>query len=78
MEGRNLSSQFGGQWWIYNIQRKDALDEFIKLYPGVPVTFAGGFSLGALNYGSDKVKITKEFGDFLISKIEGAVSGQSA
>ena len=78
MEGRNLSPQFGSQWWIHNIQRKDALSEFLELHPGVPATFAGGFSLGTLNYGGDKVKISKEFGDFLILKIEDAVGGKSA
>lgn len=78
MEGRNLSPQFGGQWWVHNIQRKDALYEFLEKHPGVAVTSAGGFSLGTLNYGGDKVKITKEFGDFLISKIEGAIGGKSA
>lgn len=77
MEGRNLSPQFGGEWWVHNIQRRDALNEFLTNYPGVPVTSAGGFTLGALNYGSDKIKITKEFGDFLISKIEGAISDKS-
>jgi PLD-like domain len=74
MEGRNLSPEFGGQWWVHNIQRKDVLEEFFEKYPGVPVTSAGGFSLGTLNYGGDKVKITKEFGDFLISKIKSATS----
>jgi HKD family nuclease len=77
MEGRNLSPQFGGEWWVHNIQRKDTLNEFLEVSPDTPVTFAGGFSLGALNYGADKVKITKEFGDFLISKIEGAISDKS-
>lgn len=77
MEGRNLSPQFGGQWWVHNIQRKDVLNEFLETHPGIPVTSAGGFSLGTLNYGGDKVKITKEFGDFLISKIEGAIGGKS-
>lgn len=78
MEGRNLSPQFGGEWWVHNIQRKDALNEFLEKHPGVPVTSAGGFSLGTLNYGGDKVKITKEFGDFLISKIEGTISDKNA
>jgi len=75
MEGRNLSPKFGAQWWIHNIQRKDVFNEFLELYPGIPVTSAGGFSLGTLNYGGDKVKITKEFGDFLISKIENVNQG---
>lgn len=74
MEGRNLSIKFGGEWWIHNIQRKDALNEFLENHPGVPVTYAGGFNLGTLNYGNDKVQITKEFGDFLISKIESAIN----
>lgn len=78
MEGRNLSPEFGGEWWVHNIQRKDVLSEFLEKHPGVPVTSAGGFSLGTLNYGGDKVKITKEFGDFIISKIEGAISGKNA
>ena len=30
----------------------------------MPVTEAGGFGLGTLNYGGDKVRITKEFGNF--------------
>lgn len=69
MEGRNLSPDFGSQWWTHNIQRRDMLNEFLEIYPGVPVTYAGGFTLGTLNYGGDKVRITKDFGDFLISKI---------
>ena len=73
MEGKNQSPEFGGSWWKYDIQRKDALKEFLEKYPGIPVTYAGGFGLGTLNFGSDKVKITKEFGDFLISKIESAL-----
>lgn len=73
MEGRNQSPKFGGQWWIHNIQRKNALSEFLDKYPDVAVTYAGGYNLGTLNFGADKVRITKEFGDFLISKIEAAM-----
>ena len=73
MEGRNQSPKFGSQWWIHNIRRQDALNEFKEKYPGIAVTYAGGFSLGTLNMGNDKVRITKEFGDFLISKIENSI-----
>jgi HKD family nuclease len=69
MEGRNQSPEFGKQWWYYNIRRDDALEEFKKAFPNTPVTFSGGFSLGTINFGNDKVQITKEFGEFLISKI---------
>lgn len=73
VEGQNQSPAFGGQWWVYNIRRQDALNEFKEKYPGVAVTHAGGFNLDTLNWGNDKVRITKEFGDFLISKIENSV-----
>ena len=73
LAGRNSSPGFGGQWWIHNIQREDVRKEFLELYPDTPVTSAGGFTLGAINFGADKVQITKEFADFLISKIKDAV-----
>lgn len=72
VEGRNQSPEFGGQWWIHNIQRKDVLDEFLEKYPNSAVTCVGTRSLGTLNYGGDKVRITREFGEFLISKFESA------
>lgn len=69
IEGRNQSQSFGKNWWKYNIRRQDALSEFLEIYVNAPVTYAGGFNLNTLNRGNDKVRITKEFGDFLISKI---------
>jgi len=69
IEGRNNSVNFGKKWWEHNLRRQDLLKEFIKLYPGVPVTSAGGYTLNTINRGNDKVRITKEFGEFLIKKI---------
>ena len=74
MEGRNLSTKFGKEWWVHNIRRQDALNEYLNKYPDIPVTYAGGFTLGTINRGNDKVKITKEFGEFLISKIERCIN----
>ncbi|MBF4432196.1 hypothetical protein EA848_21960, partial [Vibrio anguillarum] len=73
MEGQNRSCDFGGSWWEHDIKRNTALEEFRQLYPETPVTKSGNFSLGTLNFGNDKVQITKEFGDFLISKIESSM-----
>nr|WP_320014441.1 phospholipase D family protein [uncultured Desulfobacter sp.] len=74
MEGRNLSTQFGKEWWMHNIRRQDALNEYLNKFPDIPVTYAGGFTLGTINRGNDKVKITKEFGEFLISKINRCIN----
>ncbi|GIU36542.1 phospholipase D-like domain-containing protein [Shewanella schlegeliana] len=71
MEARSYSTEFGRDWWKFDIKRNKALMEFREAFPDTPVTSAGGFGLGTLNMGSDKVQITKEFGDFLIAKING-------
>jgi len=69
MEGRNNSTKFGKEWWKHNLKRQDLLDKFREIYPDSPITQAGGFTLGTLNMGNDKVRLTKEFGEFLIGKI---------
>jgi hypothetical protein len=69
IEGRNLSENYGGNWWNYDLDRKLLLDMFRNQYPNQPVTKSGGYTLGTINFGSDKVEITKEFAEFLISKI---------
>jgi hypothetical protein len=70
MEGRNQSVNFGKKWWVHDLKRNNLLKEFLTSFSNTAVTFAGGFSLGTINMGNDKVRITKEFGKFLISKIE--------
>ncbi|HIF5879998.1 TPA: phospholipase D family protein [Vibrio parahaemolyticus] len=73
MEGQNRSCDFGGSWWEYDIKRNAALEEFRQLYPTIPVTKSGNFTLGTLNFGNDKVQITKEFGEFLVGKIKNCM-----
>jgi hypothetical protein len=70
MEGRNQSQSFGAHWWEHKLHRQALLDEFRDHFPETPVTHAGGFTLGTINMGNDKVRITPEFGEFLIRKIQ--------
>lgn len=69
MEGKNQSEKFSSEWWVHNLRRQEILEEFRQTHPKVPITEAGGFSLGTLNMGNDKVQITKEFASFIINKI---------
>lgn len=69
LEGRNSSVQYGGCWWEHDLERGRLLDKFLNTFPNKAVTKAGGFSLGTINFGSDKVEITKEFAEFLMSEI---------
>ncbi|MBU4524130.1 MAG: phospholipase D family protein [Desulfomicrobium sp.] len=71
VEARNMSVEFGKEWWKHDIKRQEILNEYLKKFKDVPVTNAGGFTLGTINRGNDKVKITEEFGKFIISRING-------
>lgn len=66
--GENLTPFYGTEWNNHNItitnQKQDALNGGItKLTP------SGKNSYGSLMRGADKLKITKDFADFLINKI---------
>lgn len=76
MEGRNQSREFGACWWEHNLSRHDLLKEFVDAHPDKAVTFVGGKTLGTLNRGSDKVRITPEFAHFIIERIEAASHSQ--
>ncbi|WP_299978639.1 phospholipase D-like domain-containing protein [uncultured Pseudoteredinibacter sp.] len=69
IEGRSLSTEYGACWWEYDLDRKVLLERFLEQNPDEIVTQAGARSLGTLNFGSDKVEITKGFAEFLISEI---------
>jgi len=70
LESENMSRDFGAKWWEFDLLRNELSDEFNNLYPDVCVTKAGGFNLKSINYGSDKLELTPEFGKFLIDKIK--------
>ncbi len=69
VEAECHSSKFSANWWEYELKTYELVDEFIKAYPGIHITAAGGDTLGALQWGRDKVQITKEFAQFVISKM---------
>jgi len=69
VEAENLSPNFGRTWWNYDLTIASIQEGFHRLNPDKPITFNGGFSLGALNYGADKIRLTKEFAEYLIGKI---------
>lgn len=65
------SSQFSPVWWDYELKTQELVDEFLEQNPGKHITLAGGDTLGALQWGRDKVQITKEFAQFIINKMPG-------
>jgi hypothetical protein len=75
IEGRNQSVDFGGRWWDHDLNRNELSQRFLDETAGV-LTKAGGKTLGTLNFGSDKVALSGEFGKFLVDEID-RVAGQT-
>jgi HKD family nuclease len=70
VEGLNRSRNFSKNWWKHKLLRNDLVMEFTSLNPDIALTKAGNKTLGAFNFGADKIQITEEFAQFLIDKIE--------
>lgn len=63
------SSEFSAEWWDNELKTQELINEFLEKMPGQHITLAGGDTLGALQWGRDKVQITKEFAQFVIDKM---------
>jgi HKD family nuclease len=68
--GKNLSTDFGKNWNNYDLYITQLADSFKAQNSNIPITNVGGFTLGALNFGADKIRLTSEFGNYLINKIK--------
>ncbi len=70
ISGYNHTPKFGDRWWDSNITIDQLRDDYLSLYPKKAITAAGSQSLGALNRGADRLKITKGFAEFICQKIQ--------
>lgn len=68
----NLTRHFGASWWTCNLFLSNLEAVFRKSHPGVPLTAVGGHSLGTLNYGGGKVRLSDSFGAFLVASVLSA------
>lgn len=67
VEAENLSPEYSQNWasydnTLYNLQSAYGADKVL--------TYVGGKSLGALNFGADKIQLNEEFAKFLIGIID--------
>ena len=69
VEAECHSSRFSSNWWNYKLKTQELIAEFLVKNPGKHITAAGGDTLGGLQWGSDKLQITKDFAQFIIEKI---------
>lgn len=69
VEAQNLTPNFGTNWFQHNLYKNDLLEEYLNINPDKPVTAVGTQTLGALNFGKDKLKLDIDFAKFIINKI---------
>lgn len=68
VSGENLTRFYGNEWNNFNIHITNEKDYFTKTTK-LNATPSGKNSYGSLQQGSDKLQITKEFGNYLVNKI---------
>lgn len=66
--GENLTRHYGNEWNDYNINITDEKKHFTD-ETGLNATQSGKNSYGSLQFGGDKLKITKDFGNYIVNKI---------
>jgi HKD family nuclease len=69
VKAKNLCPSYSEKWTIYNNTLASVQEKFTN---GAPITYIGGKTLGSLNYGSDKIRLTECFAKYLIHIIEQA------
>lgn len=70
VKARNLCPKYSQSWMSFDNTISSIQASFD---PKLPVTYIGGKTLGALQFGADKIRLSGEFAQHVISIIEGSV-----
>jgi hypothetical protein len=70
VKAKNLCPEYSERWNTFN-NTISSIQVSYKLK--MPVTNAGGKTLGALNFGADKIQLTEEFGKHVITIIKESI-----
>jgi len=69
VNAKNLTPNFGGNWPKYNLYISSLKEKYLDTYPNENITAVGGKTLGALNYGHDKLKLSPRFAKYIIDLV---------
>lgn len=70
VKAQNLSPNYGRIWFGTENTLGFLSNEFLKANPKDYLTYNEGKTLGALNFGADKIRLGEKFAQYLINKIE--------
>ncbi len=68
-EGKNLTPIYGSRWWEHDLFLTQIAGEYLSDFPSNNITLKKQ-TLGSLNYGADKLRLSKGFAKCLISNIQ--------
>ncbi|MEN0644940.1 hypothetical protein MKY91_17425 [Alkalicoccobacillus gibsonii] len=68
-----MNPSYSNHWFRFNHTISSIQESFKDSSKG-PITKVGGHSLGALNFGADRIQLSQEFAEHVIGLME-AVSG---
>lgn len=69
VKAKNLLPKYSGQWNNYN----NTISSIQASYNSqTPITHKGGGTLGALNFGADKIRLTREFANHVIETMKSS------
>jgi hypothetical protein len=71
MEARNLTPEFGCVWSSHDLRPFDLVAEYNALNPATPESIEG------LKFGSDKLRVSRSFAEFVIGRIVALPCGQT-
>lgn len=64
-----LSPKYSNSWWNEDLKIKGVAESYMAQYPNDALTYNGGFTLGALQWGIDKIRLNTKFAEYLIDEI---------
>ena len=68
----NMTTSYGARWSYHNFTIGGLRQDFLNQYPEGDITAVGGKTLGALQFGKDKLNLSEDFAKFIIEKIRNA------
>jgi len=74
----NLSLNYGATWFERPLFYDQVVEDFKREYPTNPVTAAGGDHFkGAMQMGHSYIRVTKQFGEYVRSRIDGYIANKA-
>jgi len=70
VEVENITPNYGSKWNHIDLKINDLVQKYLETHTNGKITGVGGDTLGALNFGADKIHLNLSFAEFIVNIIE--------